>query len=43
MGDLEFGEGELSDDDPEVVAGMTRLVALRAGETSVPEVGIPRG
>jgi hypothetical protein len=33
--DFEFADGELSDDDPEVVAGMERLAVLRMTEEDI--------
>jgi hypothetical protein len=35
--EFEFGEGELADDDPEVVAAMIRLGEVRACELDVAE------
>lgn len=36
--DLDFASGDLSDDDPDIVAGMKRLEELRKLEGGVPEV-----
>ena len=35
---LDFPDGDLPDDDPDVIAGMARLAVLRAAEGEVPEV-----
>ena len=35
---LDFPDGDLHDDDPDVIAGMARLAVLRAAEGDVPEL-----
>ncbi|WP_156109861.1 hypothetical protein [Cryobacterium sp. MLB-32] len=35
--DLEFPDGELPDDDPDIVAGMERLRILREHEDETPD------
>ena len=35
---LDFPDGDLADDDPEIVAGMARLAVLRAAEDELPEI-----
>ena len=35
---LDFPDGELPDDDPDVIAGMARLAVLRAAEHEVPTI-----
>lgn len=42
--DLDFAEGDLSDDDTEVVEGLKQLKVMRAAEDeSVPELRLPAG
>ena len=36
--ELEFPDGEATDDDPEVVAGMQKLRALREAEDEIPDL-----
>lgn len=36
--DLEIPDGELPDDDPEIIAGMERLGLLRKHEDEIPDL-----
>ena len=35
---LDFPDGDLPADDPDIIAGMARLAVLRAAEDEVPEI-----